>query len=330
MRRKLDKIRVLVIGGAGYIGSHTVKLLQEHGARVTILDNFSTGKKFLVQSNDLVEGDLGDSRLTDGLFSKTSYDAVMHFAAFSIVGESVQNPLKYYRNNVGKTAVLIESMLKYGVKRFVFSSTAAVYGEPEVTPITEEHPLRPKNPYGRSKVMVENMLSDVSAAAGMEYVALRYFNAAGADPSASIGESHEPETHLIPIILQAAGGRREVVKLFGTDYPTPDGTCIRDYIHVNDLADAHILALEALLDGKGSDVYNLGCGKGYSVREVIDMARKVTGKEIRVLEEKRREGDPAVLVASSDKIKKDLGWKPDYDNLETIIETAWRWHGKVR
>jgi len=325
--RRLEKLRVLVVGGAGYIGSHTVKLLRSQGARVTVLDDLSTGRRFLVQSDDFVEGDLGDRRLTDRLFS-SGFDAVMHFAAFSIVGESVQLPLKYYHNNVGKTASLLESMLGHDVERFIFSSTAAVYGEPEEVPITEEHPRRPKNPYGRSKLMVEQMLVDASDAHGMQYAVLRYFNAAGADPSASIGESHEPETHLIPIVLQAAAGKREAVKLYGTDYPTADGTCIRDYIHVNDLAAAHILALESLLDGNDSCAYNLGCGQGYSVRQVIETAKAVTGKDITVVEEQRRKGDPAVLVASSDKIRKELGWSPDYDDLEAIIETAWKWHNR--
>ncbi len=328
MSGKLKKLQVLVVGGAGYIGSHTVRLLQQKGARVTILDNLSTGKMFLVQSDDFVEGDLGDRGLTDRLFSSIRFDAVMHFAAYSIVGESVQLPLKYYHNNVGKTAVLLDSMLRHGVKRFIFSSTAAVYGEPEVVPIAEEHPCSPKNPYGRSKVMVEQMLADASDAHGMQYAALRYFNAAGADPTACIGESHEPETHLIPIVLQAAAGKREAVKLYGADYQTPDGTCIRDYIHVNDLAEAHILALEYLLDGNDSCVYNLGCGQGYSVRQVIETAKLVTGKDIRVQEVQRRKGDPAVLVAGADKIKKELGWKPNYDDLQTIIETAWRWHSQ--
>ncbi len=330
MNRELSHLKVLVIGGAGYIGSHTVKLLKEYGAHVTVLDNLSTGKQYLLQGDDFIEGDLGDKDLTSLIFKKYKFDAVMHFAAFSIVGESVVLPLKYYENNVAKTASFLEVMIEHNVKKFIFSSTAAVYGEPMRTPITEDHPCNPKNPYGRSKAMVENIMSDSLAADGLQYAALRYFNAAGADPCAMIGEAHEPETHLIPIVLEVAAGRREEVKIYGANYNTPDGTCIRDYIHVNDLAEAHILALNALIDGKDCCIYNLGSGQGYSVRQVIEVAREVTGHMIPVTEERPRAGDPAVLVASSAKIRKELGWQPKYDDLKVIIETAWKWHKNDR
>jgi UDP-glucose 4-epimerase len=281
-----------------------------------------------VTGGEFIEGGLGDRVLLDNLFSSHTISAVMHFAAFSLVGESVENPLKYYRNNMAATAELLDSMIRHDVKRFIFSSTAAVYGEPVDIPITEEHPCNPTNPYGASKIAVERMLKDCDSAYGLKYISLRYFNASGADESGNIGERHHNETHLIPLILEVATGRRENIKIFGTHYPTPDGTCIRDYIHVSDLTRAHLLALETLMSGGDSAVYNLGNNRGYSVREVIELARKVTGKPIPAIEADKRPGDPAVLIASSDKIKEALGWKPQYEDLETIIKTAWVWHRK--
>ena len=320
--------KVLVVGGAGYIGSHMVKDLLDTGHDVVTLDDLSTGHRELVVGGEFIEGGLGDAVLLDKLFSIHRISAVMHFAAFSLVGESVEQPLKYYRNNMAATAELLVSMIRHNVKRFIFSSTAAVYGEPVELPITENHPCNPTNPYGESKIAVERMLKNCDSAYGLKYISLRYFNAAGADKSGKIGERHPNETHLIPLVLEVATGRRENIKIFGTNYPTPDGTCIRDYIHVNDLTGAHLLALNSLLSGKDSAVYNLGNNKGYSVREVIELARKVTGKSIPAIEVDKRPGDPAVLIASSEKIKKKLGWKPKYQDLETIIKTAWKWHQK--
>jgi len=321
---KNDKI--LVVGGAGYIGSHMVKDLLDAGYHVITLDDLSTGHRELLPGGEFVEGGLGDAVLLDKLFSTHKISAVMHFAAFSLVGESVEKPLKYYRNNMAATAELLDSMIRHSVKRFIFSSTAAVYGEPVDIPITESHPCTPTNPYGESKIAVERMLKDCDSAYGLKYISLRYFNAAGADRSGEIGERHRNETHLIPLVLEVAAGRRENIKIFGTNYPTPDGTCIRDYIHVSDLSGAHLLALDSLLSGGDSAVYNLGNNRGYSVREVIELSRKVTGKPIPAIEADKRPGDPAILIASSDKIKKNLGWKPVYEDLETIIKTAWKWH----
>ena len=320
--------KVLVVGGAGYIGSHMVKDLLDANYKVITLDDLSTGHRELIPGGEFIEGRLGDTALLDTLFSTRDISAVMHFAAFSLVGESVENPLKYYRNNMAATAELLNSMIRHNVKRFIFSSTAAVYGEPVDIPITETHPCTPTNPYGKTKIAVEGMLNDCDSAYGLKYISLRYFNAAGADKSGKIGERHRNETHLIPLVLEVAAGRRENIKIFGADYPTPDGTCIRDYIHVSDLSSAHLLALNALLSGGDSAVYNLGNNKGYSVREVIELARKVTGKPILAIEADKRPGDPAILIASSDKIKEKLGWKPQYEDLEIIIETAWKWHQK--
>ncbi|MBW1726406.1 MAG: UDP-glucose 4-epimerase GalE [Deltaproteobacteria bacterium] len=320
--------KILVVGGAGYIGSHMVKDLLDTDYGVITLDDLSTGHRDLVPGGEFIEGGLGDRVLLDNLFSTHPISAVMHFAAFSLVGESVENPLKYYRNNMAATAELLDSMIRHNVKRFIFSSTAAVYGEPVEIPITEDHPCDPTNPYGASKIAVERMLKDCDSAYGLKYISLRYFNASGADESGNIGERHHNETHLIPLILEVATGRRENIKIFGTNYPTPDGTCIRDYIHVSDLTRAHLLALETLMSGGDSSVYNLGNNRGYSVREVIELARKVTGKPIPAIEADKRPGDPAVLIASSDKIKEALGWKPKYEDLETIIKTAWVWHWK--
>jgi UDP-glucose 4-epimerase len=318
--------KILVVGGAGYIGSHMVKDLLLAGYDVVVLDDLSTGHRELLPGGTFVKGDLGDREVLNRLFSTHNISAVMHFAAFSLVGESVENPLKYYHNNLAATTTLLRAMIHYRVKRFIFSSTAAVYGEPVEIPITEKHPCNPTNPYGASKIAVERMLHDCDSAYGLKYVSLRYFNASGADESGTIGERHARETHLIPLVLKVAVGERENIRIYGTDYPTPDGTCIRDYIHVNDLTQAHLLALNALLSGKESAVYNLGNNRGYSVREVIDLAKKVTGKSIPSLEADRRPGDPARLIASSEKIKSSLGWQPKHENLETILKTAWVWH----
>ena len=319
---------VLVVGGAGYIGSHMVRLLLDEGYGVIVLDNLSTGDLRLVSGVNLVQGNLGDAGVLDQIFEQNRINTVMHFAAFSIVGESVQLPLKYYENNVAETVRLIDAMIRHDVSRFIFSSTAAVYGEPQHVPIDENHLCRPTNPYGNTKLSVERMLSDCDAAHGIRSICLRYFNAAGAHPSGTIGEMHDPETHLIPLILKNALSSAPI-KIFGTDYPTDDGTCVRDYVHVCDLARAHLLALIALNDGYPSAVFNLGNSVGHSVRQVIDVARAVTGKAIETVECGRREGDPAVLVASSDKIRRELNWVPEFEDLEAIIASAWRWHRRL-
>ncbi len=325
---KNTKQKILVVGGAGYIGSHMVRQLVNARYDVVILDNLSTGRRRLVQGDDFVQGDLGDPALLSRLFGTHIFDAVMHFAAFSQVGESMNQPLEYYRNNLAETIFLLDAMMRHGVRRFIFSSTAAVYGEPMAIPITEEHPCMPTNPYGNTKLAVERMLVDCDAAHGLKFTALRYFNAAGADECGEIGEMHDPETHLIPIILKAASGQIDHIRVFGTDYPTADGTCIRDYVHVNDLAQAHLLALDALLAGGESNVYNLGSSNGFSVKEVIGKVEAITGKRLPVVDASRRPGDPAILIASSEKIKQELGWNPVYNDLETIIRTAWDWHLK--
>ncbi len=316
---------VLIVGGAGYIGSHMVLALDQAGHRVTVLDDLSSGHREAVLAGRLIEGSLGDGQLLDGLLASDPPDAVMHFAAFIEVGESVRDPGKYYRNNFAATQVLLDAMRRHGVDAFIFSSTAAIFGEPRYVPIDEAHPKGPINPYGRSKWMVEQLLEDYDRAYGLRAVALRYFNAAGADPEGRVGERHDPETHLIPLVLQAASGRRESITVFGEDYDTPDGTCIRDYIHVVDLCQAHLLALDALLDGAPSARYNLGNGAGYSVREVIDTARRVTGREIPQRLGSRRPGDPARLVADSRRITAELGWSPRYGDLEDILRHAWVW-----
>lgn len=324
----MKAIKILVVGGAGYIGAHMVKDLLHAGYEVVTLDDLSTGYREMLTGGTFVEGSLGDPGVINTVFSDHQIAAVMHFAAFSQVGESMEKPLKYYRNNLAATTILLSAMVRHGVKRFIFSSTAAVYGEPVKVPITEDHPCNPTNPYGATKVAVERMLRDCDAAYGLKHISLRYFNAAGADESGTIGEKHNPETHLIPLVLEVAAGEREDIKVFGTNYPTADGTCIRDYIHVSDLAQAHLLALEYLLKGDESAVYNLGNSRGSSVNEVIELARKVTGQQIPSVEADARPGDPAVLVASSDKIRRELGWRPRYEDLETIINTAWKWHKK--
>ncbi len=320
------KYSVLVVGGAGYIGSHMVKELLNEGHDVIVLDNLSRGHRELLPGGKLVEGDLGDSALLHQIFTQHSIDAVMHFAAFSLVGESVEHPLLYYRNNLARTVELVDSMVQHGVNRFIFSSTAAVYGEPLKTPISENHPCIPTNPYGATKLAVERMLEDSAAAHDLRFVSLRYFNAAGADAGGKIGERHQPESHLIPLVLQVATGERKEIRIYGSDYPTPDGTCVRDYVHVSDLARAHLLALEALMVGGASAVYNLGNSRGYSVRDVIDVARQVTGTSIPTVVAPRRAGDPAVLIADSSKIRGELRWQPHYESLEAIIQTAWAWH----
>lgn len=317
---------ILVTGGAGYIGSHAVRRLKKAGYKTLVFDNLVYGHGEFSEPGELIVGDLEDQALLKKVFTENKIEAVMHFAAYAYVGESVQKPSKYYRNNVMCTLNLLDAMVEHGVKQFIFSSTCATYGEPVEIPITETHPQKPINPYGQSKLMVEQILKDYDHAYGLRSVRLRYFNAAGADPNGGIGEDHDPETHLIPLVLDAAIGKREHVSIFGTDYDTPDGTCIRDYIHVTDLADAHVLGLKYLENGGATDVFNLGNGKGFSVREVIDMARKVTGLEIKAVESSRRPGDPAELVGSAEKIKQVLGWKPQFASLEKIIETAWAWH----
>ena len=320
-------MKVLVLGGAGYIGSHTVKALCEENIDVVVADNLVTGPIEAVDSRaKFYKGDIRDINFLDDLFSKEKIDAVIHFAAYSLVGESVTDPLKYYDNNLCGTKVLLESMVKNNVDKIVFSSTAATYGEPENIPILESDRTEPTNPYGETKLSMEKMFKWTANAHGLRFVSLRYFNACGADESGKIGEAHNPETHLIPIILQVPNGQREFVSIFGNDYPTKDGTCIRDYIHVTDLAQAHILAVKYLMNGGNSDIFNLGNGVGFSVREVIETARKVTGHPIPVKDVERRAGDPAQLIASSEKAKKVLGWKPEHDSLEEIIASAWNWH----
>ncbi|MBR5513415.1 MAG: UDP-glucose 4-epimerase GalE [Ruminococcus sp.] len=320
-------MKILVLGGAGYIGSHTALELVKAGHEVVIADNLVTGyRKAIPNGAKFYEGDLRDFDFLDNLFQKEQIDAVIHFAAYSLVGESVTNPLKYYDNNLCGTKILLDAMVKNNVDKIVFSSTAATYGEPENIPILESDRTCPTNPYGETKLAMEKMFKWTANAHGMRFVSLRYFNACGADESGEIGEAHTPESHLIPLILQVPNGKRETVCIYGTDYGTPDGTCIRDYIHVTDLAQAHILAVQYLMNGGESDIFNLGNGVGYSVLEVIETARKVTGHPIPATETPRRAGDPARLVASSEKAKKILGWKPVHDSLEEIISSAWNWH----
>jgi len=318
-------MNILVVGGAGYIGSHMVKLLTRSGHNVVTLDNLSKGYRDAVKYGNFVEGDLGDKTTLDQLFKNDSFDAVMHFAAFIEVGESVLKPSKYYHNNVSNTRVLLDAMVEHKIPHFIFSSTAAIFGEPEYTPIDEAHRKIPINPYGRSKLMVEHMLEDYDRAYGLKSTCLRYFNAAGADPDGELGERHNPETHLIPLILQAASGRREDIKVFGRDYATDDGTCMRDYIHINDLCNAHSLALQRMQQTNLSAAYNLGNGKGFSVQQVIDAVKKISGKNFVVTDSARRPGDPAVLVADAQLARSELCWQPEYNDLETIIATAWSW-----
>ncbi|MCY7483884.1 UDP-glucose 4-epimerase GalE [Paenibacillus alvei] len=317
---------VLVTGGAGYIGSHTVAELLARGEEVVIVDSLETGHQEAVLGGTLHIGDIRDSAFLDSVFAQHSIDAVIHFAAYSLVGESMSNPAKYYDNNVHGTLVLLEAMRKHHVSRIVFSSTAATYGEPERTPIQETEATNPTNVYGETKLTMERMMRWFDQSHEIRYVSLRYFNAAGAHENGKIGEDHRPETHLIPLVLQTALGQRKEMKVFGSDYPTPDGTCIRDYIHVSDLADAHVLAVEYLRGGGRSDVFNLGSGNGFSVLEVIQTAERVTGRSIPTVTEERRAGDPAVLIASADKAKSVLGWSPKRDDLNVLIQSAWNWH----
>lgn len=318
---------ILVLGGAGYIGSHTVYELIEAGCDVVVADNLVTGFRAAVHPRaTFYQIDLRNRKELDSLFEKEQIDGVIHFAAFSQVGESMSKPLKYYENNLWGTTVLLQSMVAHGVDKIVFSSTAATYGEPERIPILEGDPTRPTNCYGETKLAMEKLMRWTGIAHPLRYVALRYFNACGAHISGEIGEAHDPETHLIPLILQVPLGKREKISIFGSDYPTKDGTCVRDYIHVSDLAQAHILALDYLKQGGESDVFNLGNGVGFTVKEVIDVARSVTGHPIPAEISPRRAGDPAQLVASSEKAKTVLGWKPQYASLETIVASAWNWH----
>uniref|UniRef100_B8HMC4 UDP-glucose 4-epimerase n=1 Tax=Cyanothece sp. (strain PCC 7425 / ATCC 29141) TaxID=395961 RepID=B8HMC4_CYAP4 len=320
---------ILVTGGAGYIGSHAVLSLKQAGYSVIVLDNLVYGHRELVEDVlqvKLIGGDINDRALLDQIFAQHQIEAVMHFAAYAYVGESVTNPAKYYRNNVAGTLTLLEAMVAAGVSKLVFSSTCATYGVPQQLPIPETHPQNPINPYGMSKLMVEAMLTDFDHAYGLRSVRFRYFNAAGADPSGRLGEDHNPETHLIPLVLLTALGKRESISVFGQDYDTPDGTCIRDYIHVTDLAEAHVQGLAYLLEGGATEVFNLGNGNGFSVQDVIATAARVTGRSIPVVMADRRPGDPAVLVGSAVKASQILNWKPLYPELDVIVEHAWKWH----
>jgi len=320
---------ILVVGGAGYIGSHMVKMLLAAGYHVVTFDNLSNGYQDAVLGGDFVFGNLADRPNLEHLFTKYHFDAVMHFASLIQVGESVIQPGKYYQNNVVATLNLLDTMVIYDVKPFIFSSTAAIFGEPQYVPIDEQHPKQPINPYGLSKWMIEQILGDYDRAYGLKSVCLRYFNAAGADPDGELGERHNPETHLIPLVLQAASGRRDAITVYGQDYDTPDGTCLRDYIHINDLCQAHLLALEQLLNGAKSAAYNLGNGAGFSVKEIIDIAEKVTDKQIPVINGERRGGDAARLVADSKQAQAILGWQPQYADLATIIAHAWQWEKQL-
>jgi len=321
---------ILVTGGAGYIGSHYVLYEQERGNEVVVLDNLIYGHREAVVGAPLVIGDLTKREVLDEVFKKFNIDAVVHFAAFASVNESVSFPERYYQNNVAGTMTLLDAMRDHGVKNFVFSSSCATYGNPQYVPMDENHPQNPINPYGDSKFICEKMMSAYSHAHGLRFVSLRYFNAAGADPEGRIGESHEPETHIIPIILQVAKGLREKVTVYGNDYDTPDGSCVRDYIHILDLAQAHSLALDRLRAGSESAFYNLGSETGYSVKQVIEICEKVTGKPINVIDGPRRAGDPPTLVASAKKAKEQLGWSPKYLDLNDIVRMAWKWEQNRR
>lgn len=325
----MEKPKILVTGGAGYIGSHAVLALRNSGYDVLILDNLVYGHQDIVEQAlqvPLIQGDIRDRALLDQVFADHGIAAVMHFAAFTYVGESVQDPSKYYWNNVVGTLNLFDAMVAANVKQIVFSSTCATYGLPQEVPIPEHHPQNPINAYGTTKLVVEKILQDYDQAYGLRSVRFRYFNAAGADPSGTLGEDHQPETHLIPLILMTALGLRDSISVYGTDYPTPDGTCIRDYIHVSDLADAHVLGLEHLLKGGQSEMFNLGNGNGFSVKEVIEAAREVTGRPIKVVESDRRPGDPPALVGSAEKARAILGWSPKYADIKDMLRHAWQWH----
>jgi UDP-glucose 4-epimerase len=319
-------IEVLVTGGAGYIGSHCCKELHKKGYYPVVIDNLVYGHRENTKWGDFFEGDIADPKLMTEILGSHDIQAIIHFAAYAYVGESMIAPMKYYKNNVQKTIDLLHSAIKYKIKHFIFSSSCAVYGMPHTIPIDEQHSRSPISPYGRSKFMVEEILSDCSKAYPFQYISLRYFNAAGADPEGDIGEQHDPETHLIPLILDVAAGRADTIQVFGTDYQTKDGSCIRDYIHVTDLVAAHVLALQKLLDGETSSCINLGTGRGFSVLEAIKTASKITGKKISYTTADRRPGDPAELVSSNEKAALELGWRPNYTNLEDIMQTAWNWH----
>ncbi len=321
---------ILITGGAGYIGSQIVKDLLSGGFKVVVLDSLELGHKrsLPLEEMEFIQGNIADRKKLKEVFSLFPVEAVIHLAAYSEVGESVANPGKYHKNNVENPKSLLEEMVSAGVKKIIFSSSASVYGEPEDIPIKENDPVRPINPYGASKVEFEKVLADYEKKAGMRFISLRYFNAAGADLSGDIGEDHNRETHLIPLVLKAALGQKEGIEVFGNDYPTPDGTCIRDYVHVKDMASAHILALNALEKGGGSGIYNVGSGKGFSVKQIIDEAEKITGKKINRVYKNRRSGDPAVLITDNNKIREELGWKPQYSDIGTIISSAWNWHSK--
>jgi UDP-glucose 4-epimerase len=319
---------ILITGGAGYVGSHTNKLLSQNGFKTVVFDNLVYGHREFVKWGEFFFGDLANREDIRRCFKTYRIEAVMHFGGFAFVGESVTNPSKYYWNNVANTLNLLDIMREFRVNHFIFSSTCAIYGLPEWIPLTENHPQYPINPYGKTKFMVEEILKDFDNAYGIRHVNLRYFNAAGADPDGDIGERHDPETHLIPLVLDVALGKRKDIRIFGTDYNTPDGTCIRDYVHVTDLAEAHLLALSYLMNCGRSDAFNLGNGIGFSVRDVIETARAITGKTITATDWERRDGDPPVLIGSSDRAKMELKWKPRYDDPAVIIRTAWNWHKK--
>jgi UDP-glucose 4-epimerase len=325
-----DKLpSVIVAGGAGYIGSHMVRMLRESGYHPVVVDNLATGHaEAVVEGATLRNGDIGNRAFMTEVFREFQPQCVMHFAAASLVGESMTAPGKYWRNNLVQTLTLLDTMLECGVKQFIFSSTAAVFGDPVEVPMTEAHPRQPINPYGKSKLAVERVLEDYASAYGLRYITFRYFNAAGAHPDGTLGERHEPETHLIPLVLQVASGRREFISRFGSKFPTPDGSCIRDYIHVQDLCTAHLLALRKLGEGAQSNVYNLGNGAGHSVNQVIEAARKVTGHPIPLRDDPPRAGDPPVLVADAKRARTELGWNPQYPDIETIIAHAWQWEQK--
>lgn len=316
---------ILITGGAGYIGSHMLGALHDENYEVVCFDNLSTGHRDLARCENFIEGDLADKTLLNQVFKNNNFDAVVHFAASSQVGESIDDPGKYYRNNIANTQNLLDVMIDHDVQKIVFSSTAAIFGNPQYIPIDEDHPCNPINPYGRSKLLIEHMLADYDAAHNLKFVSLRYFNAAGADINGLIGERHIPETHLIPLVLQTASGRRDDIAIFGNNYGTNDGTCVRDFVHVLDLCDAHLLSLDWLKNGGDSKRYNLGNGNGFSVMEVVNVAKKVTDKSISITDSPRREGDPEILVADSKLIRKELGWNPKYQELESIIKHAWQW-----
>jgi UDP-glucose 4-epimerase len=322
-------LNVLVTGGAGYIGSHCCKQLHLQGYHPVTIDNLVYGHRDSVKWGDFYRGDIGNPEQLRDCIEKYRIDAVMHFAAYTYVGDSVEDPMRYYTNNVFNSIRLLNSVLEHQIRYFIFSSSCATYGNPKSIPIDENHGLNPINPYGRTKRMVEEMLEDLDAAGSLKFTSLRYFNAAGADPEGEIGENHNPETHLIPLALDVAAGKRQQIKVFGTDYNTPDGSCIRDYIHVSDLAGAHVRALEKLLNGGSSNIINLGLGKGFSVLEVIEKVKAITGKKIDIAPVERRPGDPPVLVASNAKAISELSWQPDFTDLDDIIETAWNWHQKL-